>query len=148
MNRDRTLKFMRLALGNPNENEATVAAKRFFKQLPGRFSSREWGITGDEARRLMKLAGVQVKGGEQPKVSGDLYQGILSPMNTKFSDSFWVRFKGLREVSLKQLCEALGVTPPAARRQLRKVLECDGSWVWSSGYELEVAARIIMGYKS
>lgn len=201
MNRDRTLKFMRLALGNPNENEAAVAAKRFFKQLPGRFSSKEWGITGDEARRLMKLAGVQIKGGEQPKpepkpfdgyyrpptkpfgsepikfnvdpevwshMSGlkpediDLdtmkevlrktrfgdkgYVGIIKPLNTYFSDGFWMRFSGLREVTLSQLCDALCITPTVARRKLRKVFGSGCTWSWTTGPGLETASRVITGY--
>lgn len=65
-------KLVNLALGTNNEGEGSNAARMFFKKLKSldmKFSSKTWGLTGDQARRLMELGGVQIKGAE-PKVEG------------------------------------------------------------------------------
>lgn len=58
-------KYVNLALNNSSEHEAQSAARMFFKKLSSqnlKFNSKAYGITGDQARKLMELGGVQIKG--------------------------------------------------------------------------------------
>lgn len=141
-------KVIQLALKNPNENEAKVAASRFFKYLKGhRFVSTQWGLTGDEARRLMSLAGVRVKGvKEEVKVEPeskamaydtfDGYCGLIASLRSL------LEMNG--EVKLSQICELMGMKATTARRKLRAVYGAGTRWVFSHDMDLVSAVNVLV----
>lgn len=143
-------KVIQLALKNPNENEAKVAASRFFKYLKGhRFVSTQWGLTGDDARRLMSLAGVKVKGVKEevkvePKdeskvMSYDTFAGYCGLIASLRS---LLEMNG--EVKLSQICELMGMKATTARRKLRAVYGAGTRWVFTTDMDLVSAVNVLV----
>lgn len=147
-------KVIQLALKNPNENEAKVAASRFFKYLKGhRFVSTQWGLTGNDARRLMSLAGVKVKGvKEEVKVEPKAepkdeskampYDTFASYCNLIASLRSLLEMNG--EVKLSQICELMGMKATTARRKLRAVYGAGTRWVFSTDMDLVSAVNVLV----
>lgn len=141
-------KVIQLALKNPNEHEAKVAASRFFKYLKGhRFVSTQWGLTGDDARRLMSLAGVKVKGvkeevkpePESKAMAYDTFDGYCKVIASLRS---LLEMNG--EVRLSQICEILGMKATTARRKLRAVYGAGTRWVFSTDMDLVSAVNVLV----
>lgn len=119
-------KYVNLALNNSSEGEASTAARMFFKKLRSldmRFNSKSWGLTGEQARKLMELGGVQIKGAK-PKTEPDLGSGL--------------------ELNLADVIRMTGldIEPSKARRILRKVFGKRGSWKFTMA-EAKAAADIL-----
>lgn len=119
-------KYVNLALNNSSEGEASTAARMFFKKLRSldmRFNSKSWGLTGEQARKLMELGGVQIKGAK-PKIEPDLGSGL--------------------ELNLADVIRMTGldIEPSKARRILRKVFGKRGSWKFTMA-EAKAAADIL-----
>jgi len=117
-------KYVNLALNNSSEGEASTAARMFFKKLRSldmRFNSKSWGLTGEQARKLMELGGVQIKGA---KPEPDLGSGL--------------------ELNLADVIRMTGldIEPSKARRILRKVFGKRGSWKFTMA-EAKAAADIL-----
>lgn len=145
-------KVIQLALKNPNENEAKVAASRFFKYLKGhRFVSTQWGLTGDDARRLMSLAGVKVKGVKEevkvePKAEPESkvmsydtfagYCGLIASLRSLLETN--------GEVKLSQICELMGMKATTARRKLRAVYGAGTRWVFTTDMDLVSAVNVLV----
>lgn len=126
-------KFINLALNNSNENEAQTAARMFFRKLKSldmKFNSKSWGLTGEQARKLMELGGVQIKGAkpEKPKTEQNDYEGP-------------------RTTTLKDVLEGLDIDPSKARRILRKVFGKRGSWLFTHDEAVEARLTIIKHMK-
>lgn len=119
-------KYVNLALNNSSEGEASTAARMFFKKLRSldmRFNSKSWGLTGEQARKLMELGGVQIKGAKL-KTEPDLGSGL--------------------ELNLADVIRMTGldIEPSKARRILRKVFGKRGSWKFTMA-EAKAAADIL-----
>lgn len=141
MNHTKMNKLVQLALCNPNENEAAVTAKMFFKKLTGnRFVSTQGGLSGDDARRLMKLGDVQVKGTkpEPPPVYSQTIEEYTEAVSCL---TMLMRRDG--EVRLSQICLYLRMKPSTARRKLRAVYGVGLRWVFNSMDDLMAALKIL-----
>lgn len=141
MNHSKMNKLVQLALRNPNENEAAVAAKMFFKKLTGnRFLSTQWGLSGDDARRLMKLGGVQVKGAKPEPAP------VYSQTVEEYTEAVSCLIKLMErdgEVRLSPVCLYLRMKPSTARRKLRAVYGTGLRWVFISKDDLMAALKIL-----
>lgn len=108
-------KYVNLALNNSSEGEASTAARMFFKKLRSldmRFNSKTWNLTGAQARKLMELGGVQLKGAKpEPK-----------PEPTVDSQ---------RVITLKDVLHGMDIESSKARRILRNKFGKCGSWVFT-----------------
>ena len=128
-------KYVNLALNNSSEGEASTAARMFFKKLRSldmRFNSKSWGLTGEQARKLMELGGVQIKGAKsktEPKETPDEVQVNMDA--------------GPRTTTLKEVLEGLDIEPSKARRILRKVFGKRGSWLFTYDEAVEARATLI-----
>ena len=83
-------KYVNLALNNSSEGEASTAARMFFKKLRSldmRFNSKSWGLTGEQARKLMELGGVQIKGAKLKTEPKETTPGGNDPKATEGSNT-------------------------------------------------------------
>lgn len=134
MNHTKMMKFVKLALNNSNESEATVAASQFFKRLKAageRFNSKVWGLNGEDARRLMTLGGVQPKGQD---------------IKVDESADDTIRVYTLGDV-LHYHAFTCDMDPAKARRILRKHLGKKGAWVFTQREMIEAANIIAKSFK-
>ena len=116
-------KYVNLALNNSSEGEASTAARMFFKKLRSldmRFNSKTWNLTGAQARKLMELGGVQLKGAE-PK-----------PEPKETPDEVYVNLDdGSRVITLKDVLYGMDIESSKARRILRNKFGKCGPWVFT-----------------
>lgn len=126
-------KYVNLALNNSSEGEAQTAARMFFKKLRSldmRFNSKTWGLTKDQAHKLMVLGGVQIKGAKPEPSKAE-------PVSTD-GEVF----------TLSDLCKFYGMEPSKARRILRKHFGTQNKrWSWTFGPELDEVRKILLNAK-
>lgn len=135
-------KYVNLALNNSSEGEASTAARMFFKKLRSldmRFNSKSWGLTGEQARKLMELGGVQIKGAKKEsaeEMAERVRKEIYGHNNADLGSGL--------ELNLADVIRMTGldIEPSKARRILRKVFGKRGSWKFTMA-EAKAAADIL-----